>query len=150
MVAPAVGIVGLRALSRDVHRLTDDRSSALYAGMKAAGKAAAEPVAAAARATVPRDGDVLAETIRTSATRTGATVRMGSAAAPYAGWVEFGGTIHGRNASREYIAAGRYLFPAARMLGDLALENYDRELSAVFASDRVWTNTTNDGGQVHD
>jgi hypothetical protein len=146
---PVVGIVGLKALRRDVAQLTTDTSSALYEGIKAAGRLAAGPVASATRSALPRVTGTLAGDVRTSGTRTGAAVRMGRAAVAYAGWIEFGGSLPGGQA-RDYIPTGRYLFPAARSLSARAAADYSRALETVFNRSGIWTNTTSDGGQVHD
>jgi hypothetical protein len=146
MPAPVVAVVGLRALQRDLARQADDAGSALGRAIRAAGKAAIEPVAARARAAVPVRSGRLRRSIRTSGTKTGATVRMGRASVRYAGAIEFGGYPPGR----EYRPAGRYLFPAAAELGPVAAYQYQRVLTQVFASPAIWTNTTNDGGAVHD
>ena len=122
--APIVDVVGLKALARDVNKLTDDQKGPLLKAMQSAGKTAAEPVAAATRSALPRsdrktDAGRLRGSVRTSGTRTGASVRMGSKAVPWAGWVEFGGTRHRPFPShRDYVKDGRYLFPAARGLAE--------------------------------
>ena len=89
-VAPVVGVVGARALRRDLKHLTDDQSSPLYAGIKAAGLEAVAPIAAATRSALPVDdtasrAGALAASVRVSATRTGARVRMGYARTNWAG-----------------------------------------------------------------
>jgi hypothetical protein len=149
MPAPQVAMVGMRALRRDIRQLAEDEQSALYAAIKQAGKDAAEPVAARARSAIPSRTGRLAGTVRTSGTKTGATVRMGYKSVPYGGWLEFGGT-RPDGSSREYIATGRYLFPAASGLAPVSADLYARALSRVFSSSSSWTNTTNDPGAVHD
>jgi hypothetical protein len=147
--APQVGIIGMAALRRDLKRQTDEVSSPLYAAIKAAGKTAAEPIAARTRSTVPSSSGRMAGNVRTSGTRTGAAVRMGSAKVPYAPWIDFGGT-RPDGSSREYVGAGRYLFPAAADLAGRAAELYSSAIDAALNGAGVWTNTTNDGGAVHD
>jgi len=152
MPAPQVAVVGMRALRRDINRLAEEPRSELYAGIKAAGRAAAQPVAAATRARLPRGPRTsgrLQEDVRISATKTGATVRMGRATVPWAGWVEFGG---GRpdGSSRDYVAGGRYMFPAAQGLAGRSADEYSKALTAVFASAGVWTNTSSEGASIHD
>jgi hypothetical protein len=146
---PQVGIVGMAALRRDLKRQTDEVSSPLYAAIKAAGKTAAEPIAARARSTVPSGTGRLAGNVRSTGTRTGAAVRMGSAKVPYAPWIDFGGS-RPDGSTREYVAAGRYLFPAAADLAGRAAELYSSAIDAALNGAGVWTNTTNDGGAVHD
>ena len=152
--SPLVGVVGAQALRRDIHHLCDDQASALYSGMKEAGREAAAPVASRTVSSLPvsdvdpRPGR-LSRSVRVYATKTGAGVRMGKASVNWAGWVEFGGS-RPDGSSREFIKDGRYLFPAARALSDVAAEHYSAALAAVFASSGVWTNTTTDGSAVHD
>jgi hypothetical protein len=147
--APVVALVGMAALRRDLNRLSTDTSGPLFAGIKQAGRAAADPVAAAARGRVPVDSGDLRGDIRVSATKTGATVRMGRVAVPYAGWIEFGGA-RWDGYERPYQAGGRYLFPAASDLATVAAEKYERALTQVFARSDIWTNTTTDGSSIRD
>jgi uncharacterized protein YfaQ (DUF2300 family) len=146
--APTVGVVGMSALRRDINRLADDRSSVLNQQLKAAGKQAAEPVASRTRATVPHDSTTLEQDIRVSGTKTGATVRMGRAKVPYAGWIEFGGS-RPDGSTRAYVPDGRYLFPAARGLSSQVADLYSQALQRALDT-APWTNTTNDGSAVHD
>jgi hypothetical protein len=149
MAAPVVGIVGAKALRKDLSQLADDVTGPLYTAMKQAGRDAAEPVAAATRQVLPHVTGTLAGDVRTSGTRTGAAVRMGRASVPYAGWEEFGGT-RPDGSEREFISTGRYLFPAARSLAERAARSYSDNLARLFERSDIWTNTTSDGGAVHD
>ena len=151
---PVVGIVGIKALSKDINQLTDDVRSPLFKAIQAAGRTAAEPVAAATRSALPHsdrrtpDAGQLAGSVRTSGTRTGAAVRMGSKQVPWAGWVEFGGQRYRPfHSQRDYVKDGRYLFPAARGLAERSASLYSDALERVFVSSGVWTNP---GDQVHD
>lgn len=143
-----VGIVGMAALRRDINRMATDESGPLYAAIKQAGKSAVEPVAARTRSSLPHVTGTLAGTVRTSGTKTGGAVRMGQKSVPYAGWIDFGGTRPDGSA-RQYIAAGRYLFPAAQGLAPVAAQSYSDALDRILNSD-VWTNTTTDPTAVHD
>jgi len=116
---PEVAVVGLRALLRDMQRLGAD-TGPLNKQLAAAGKRAVEPVADAARASVPKVTGTLAGDIRVSGSKSGAAVRMGRARIPYAGPVEFGGYP----GDRPFIADGRYLWPAARGLAAKAADAY--------------------------
>ena len=148
MADPVVAIVGIKALSRDINKLTDDDRSALFKAIQSAGKTAAEPVAVATRAALPQRSGTLAGTVRSSGTRTGATVRVGTARADYAGWIDFGGTRHRpHDSTRPYVKDGRYLFPAARGLAERSEQLYSDAMSKVFVASGVWTNP---GDQVHD
>jgi len=149
---PQVGIIGMRALRADINRLADDQSSRLYQAIKDAGRQAAEPVAQRARGAFPHgDTGDLAGDVRVSGTKTGAAVRVGRVKIPYAGWVEFGGRRHTPHESaRTFVPSGRYLFPAAAGLADVAAQRYTDALERVFSDPSVWTNTTDNGGDVHD
>jgi hypothetical protein len=157
---PLVGIVGAKALRRDINRMTTDVRSPLYAALRQAGRRAVEPIAEAVRSALPRSDrpagrrhrpGALAGTVRASGTRSGGAVRMGSKAVPYAGWVEFGGRRRRPHFSeRPYVKSGRYLFPAARGLEARAAADYSKALNDVFASSGVWTNTTASPQAVRD
>jgi hypothetical protein len=150
MAAPVVGVVGAKALRKDLNRLATEVSGPLYAAIKRAGLAAVAPVVPATRAEIPSDGSgVLAATVRASGTKTGGAVRMGRASVPYAGWFEFGGD-RPDGSSRDYLPGGRALFPAARNDSERAAKAYSDALTKLFDSSGIWTNTTADGGQVHD
>ena len=153
MAALLVGIVGAKALRRDINRLTDDIKSPLYKAMAQAGYEAVQPIVARTRSATrtgsgPRaSGTRLEGTVRASRTRTGGAVRMGRANVPYAGWVEFGGVRHSPHEStREYRPGGRYLFPAARDLSARAATLYAQGLQRAFDSYH-WTN---EGANAHD
>jgi len=149
--APTVAVIGMAAIRRDLNKMADDVSSPVYAAIKGAGKQAAEPVAARARGAVPHVSDTLSGDIRVSGTKTGAAIRMGRVSVPYAGWIEFGGTRKEPHpSSRQYIASGRYLFPAAAGLASQSAELYSSALERILNTNAVWTNTSSDPGAVHD
>lgn len=140
---PVVDVVGMKALRKDINRLTTDISGPLYKALSAAGKRAVEPVAVRARSSVPHVSGDLAGTIRSGGTRTGGNVRMGKAAIPYAGFVEFGGTRPQGptdRAARPFIPTGRYLFPAAYTEQPAVTSLYNDELEGLFSRNDIWTN----------
>jgi hypothetical protein len=150
MAAPVVGVVGAKALRRDLNRLAEDVNGPLFNAMKRAGYAAVQPVVGATRAEIPSDGSgALAATVRASGTKTGGAVRMGRASVPYAGWFEFGGS-RPDGSERDYLPGGRALFPAARTDAERAAKDYSDALTKLFESSGIWTNTSADGGQIHD
>ena len=150
MAQPVVGIVGAKALRRDLGRLATDVNGPMFNAMKRAGYAAVQPVVGLTRSGLPTGGrGALAGTVRASGTKTGGAVRMGRPAVPYAGWVEFGGRRPDGSA-RQYVASGRYLLPAARGDSSRAARAYSDALAKLFESTGIWTNTTANGGQVHD
>jgi hypothetical protein len=141
-----VAVIGMRALARDLSKLTSDRG-ALNKALAAAAKSAVEPVAAATRSTLPQVSGRLAGDVRASGTRTGASVRMGRASIRYAGWVEFGGTRRAPFPStRDYQSQGRYMFPIARDLAGKAAQIYSAATEKAISS-FPWTN---EGADPHD
>lgn len=148
--APTVAIVGLRALARDLRKLSKETAGPLVDALKQAGREAATPVANATRAAVPKESSALSSTARVSATRTGASVRYGTAKYPYAGWIEFGGVRRNPRLSRRpFVAGGRYLFPAAAAAGPSAARHYIEAVTAALEK-FDWTNETTAAGSVHD
>ena len=150
MSAPvSVGVIGMKALARDVTKLCAD-AGPMNAALRQVGLEVAQPVAALTRSSVPQVSGRLAGDVRATASRSGAAVRMGRASLRYAGWVEFGGHRRAPHEStRPYQPRGRYLFPAALQLAQTSAEAYARGTNA--ALERFgWTNTTTDGGAVHD
>lgn len=150
MAAPVLaGVAGIKALQHDIDKLEKEQQGPLWNAMKRAGYAAVKPIVPATRSILPIVTGRLGNTVRASGTRSGASVRMGTAAVPYAGWVEFGGT-RPDGSERDYIPSGRYLFPAAQGLAGAAAREYSQELTVVFASAGVWTNSTDTASAVHD
>jgi len=146
MAQAVAQVVGIRALAKDLKALGDPGGPLLKA-MVDAGRKAAEPVASVTRGTLPRDTGRLAGDVRVSATRTGATVRMGRASVRYAGWVEFGGTRKVPHVShRDYQPRGRYLFPAAVMGAPLVASLYTKAVTEAVEGFH-WTN---EGDSPHD
>ena len=149
--APTVDIIGLRALARDIKRA--GTAPDLLIQMREAARKVAEPVAAAIREALPKvetrqhSAGTLAGNVRTTATRTGSAVRIGSAAVDWAGPVDFGGWPPGR----PFEPDGRYMYPIARQEGIVtsAATEYSDALQRGFNSYN-WSNTTNDPGSVHD
>jgi hypothetical protein len=137
-------VVGLRALVRDANRLCAD-AGPLNTALKAAGRAAAEPVAAQTRSSLPDVTGQLKGSVRVGATRSGASVRMGGSTVPYAGPVEFGGYP----GNRPFHSEGRYLFPAARTWASTSAELYSAAAQRAFDS-FGWSNETTNAQAVHD
>lgn len=142
--APEVGVIGMRALMRDVTRMGED-GSPLMQKLKDAGRTAAEPVAAAARASYPRESGTLAGDVRVTSAKSGAAVRVGRSSVPYAGPVDFGGWPEGR----DYQAGGRALFPAAQSLASSAADLYSKGVQSGIDS-FPWTNSGGAADAIHD
>jgi len=154
MAAPEVGVIGLRALNRDIKKLCDDHGD-INRAFARAGRIAAEPVAALARSTFPQsDTDHagrLVGDIRVTASRSGAAVRVGRSSVRYAGWVEFGGRRkRPHESSRPFVSTGRYLFPAGRQLASTSAQLYSDALTRALEG-FGWTNASNASPEaVHD
>jgi hypothetical protein len=149
VAAPVVGIIGAKALRKDLGRLADDVNGPLFRAMKRAGYASVQPIVGLTRSRLPSVSGNLSMSVRASGTKTGGSVRMGRASVPYAGWIEFGGS-RPDGSTRQFIGSGRYLFPAAAGDASRASKAYSEALEQLFGSAGIWTNTTGNGGQVHD
>ena len=137
---PQVQIVGLKSLLRDAKKLTADNGD-FYKALSAAGRTAAEPVAAVARSSYPQLTGRLAGDVRVTASRSGAAVRVGRSSLRYAGWVDFGGTRRTpHTSSRPYDPRGRVLFPAAVQMASEAARLYEGAAQTALDSFH-WTNT---------
>ena len=144
--APLAQVVGLRALIKDLNKMTDPRAGDMIKAMARAGKSSMDPIAEAVRAAYPSVSGGLRGSVRSSGTRTGAAVRVGSKAkVPYAGPVDFGGYP----GERPYISDGRYLYPTAKTLLGAAVHAYEQAVGHVCES-FPWSNSTSSPGGVHE
>ena len=113
MPEPSINLLGTRELADGSRELFDKIGEG--AGERFQG--IADQVAADVRGRVPVDSGALAAAYRAEIVEGVVTVGIPSKGeAPYAGWIEFGGTREGgRNswAERDYIPEGRYLYPVA-------------------------------------
>lgn len=79
---------------------------------------AAEMVATEARRRMPSRSGKARRSVKVVPDSTGARVQLGGPSAPYAPWLDFGGSVGRRNARgmksvrREFKPQGRYVFPA--------------------------------------
>lgn len=158
MAEPIVGVVGAKALRKDLNKLITEVNGPLFNAMKRAGYAAVQPIVGIVRSALPRSDrkqsrthhpGALSMDVRASGTQTGGSVRMGRKTIPYAGWVEFGGN-RPDGSSREFVQDGRYLFPSAKGDAGRAAKAYSDALTALFGNSGIWTNTTADGSAVND
>lgn len=76
---------------------------------------AADIVVGSGRPFIPRRTGALAATLRASSGQRNATVSLGKAKTPYAGFIEFGGRV-GPNQSvrRPFVPGGRSMYPAVK------------------------------------
>ncbi len=97
---------------KELRRKLRDAGDGFSKELGQAGKKAADVIAAAARSRVPVDSGRAQSSIRATAGRGGKVVG-GGAKAPYYPWLDFGGSVGRKKAvHREFIATGRYLYPA--------------------------------------
>lgn len=89
MAGDRVRVEGLRELRRALKAAEKD-----YGDLKAAGLEAAKPVQETAKVLVPKLTGALESTIRSAGQASGAVVRAGFAAVPYAGVQHFGWPAH--------------------------------------------------------
>lgn len=110
-------VTGLRELNAALKALDADAQKAMSAALKEI----AEGVASDVRSLVPRRSGRLAASYKPRGSAKGAAIAFGGSSAPYAPWIEFGGSVgkgHDRRAphsgatKRAIVKGGRYLYPA--------------------------------------
>jgi hypothetical protein len=141
MATPGAQLVGLQALGRDGSRLCA-HGGALDNSLSQAGRTVLEPVAAQTRSSYPSVSGTLASSVTLTTSRSGAAVRI---EAIYAGPVDFGGWPPGR----DYVASGRYLFPAGEQIDAAGPDAYGAATQRALGG-FAWTNTTTNAESVHD
>lgn len=127
MAKPLVQVLGLSALRRDMARLDKE---GMPKAMIEAGMRVSEPVANAVRAALPHKSGALRGSVRLAKIRTGAAIRVGTAAVPYTGPTEFGGYP----GQRAFIRDGRYIFPTARRMAGQLIPVYEQEIQRIINS----------------
>lgn len=131
MLETKVVIHGLRDVRSALAKVDAAAPAALRRALK---EEVAEPAAGRIRARVPVGpgaGGHWRSEIKAGATARGAHVTWGRSARPYAGWVEFGGTLRhhdhsgrptGVTITRPRVAGGRYVYPVIKQYQPEALE----------------------------
>ncbi|ONI73516.1 hypothetical protein ALI144C_44820 [Actinosynnema sp. ALI-1.44] len=120
-----INVEGLTALAKSLKRISTEAPKAL----RVANNHAAEIVVAQARTTVPVLRGKARASLKARSTRTAARAQGGSGRVPYYGWLEFGGRVGRRKATRrEQIKGGRYLWPAFAARRQKVLEELAKQL----------------------
>lgn len=111
----AIRIDGLAQFSRNLKKLNDDLPKALRVALNVG----ANTVVDAARPHMPKRTGRAAGTIKARSTRTQVRVSEGGNRAPYVPWLDFGGRVGRRKATRRAFSPdGRILYPAYFKLRD--------------------------------
>ena len=106
-MAEAVRVVGLREFNRALKRLDETAPKQLRLALNDV----ADVVIRHARPLVPRRTGRAAASMKARSTRTKVRVAAGGKRAPYYPWLDFGGRVGGRKATRRaYLKEGRYLY----------------------------------------
>jgi hypothetical protein len=127
VVRPPVSVRGvkeLRAALNEVERK-------LPRELRVAFNEAAKHVVGRAKPNVPVRSGALMSSIKPASTqRTGRVTYSPPGKVPYAGWIEFGGTIRGPKGARvrPFIKQGRYLFPAAEREREPVIKTLEEQL----------------------
>lgn len=126
-----IKVDGLIELQRAL-KATED---GLQKGLRTALNQAAEIVADDARVKVPRRSGRAAASVKAQSSQREAKIIGGSKKVPYYGWLEFGGKVGQKHATRRpYIQGGRYMYPAYARNRDRMLDLVAAELVAVAAA----------------
>ena len=109
---PTIKVEGLADLSKALRKLTDKE---IPKGLQRLNKELAVRIASKAATKVPVRSGKLKRSVKGLGQQRGAAIKMGTAKLPYAGWIEFGGTINfaTRDTTRDrpFVKEGRYLYP---------------------------------------
>lgn len=104
-----VVVDGLRDLNKALKAANTEASDE----MKAVLKGIAEGVVTDVRSRVPRRTGKAAASYRPRGGVKGASIAFAGSKAPYAPWLDFGGTVgKSKSVKRPFIKGGRYLYPA--------------------------------------
>lgn len=129
MPGPEIRVVGLK----EFHKRLRETDRDLGRQLTKVNKYVAGMLADATRPALPEASGALRRSLRPGATGKTARVTMGGARAPYAPWIEFGGTIapRGTPIKRERVPSGRYLYRALAEHRDRLVDAYFDEVSAM-------------------
>lgn len=115
MSESSIQIEGLATFNRHLRQMDSRLPKALKDAMTDAG----ELVVRKARPLVPTRSGRAAKSIRVASTRTMVRVRAGGKKAPYFPWLDFGGRVGRKKATkRRFLKEGRFLYPAYFKLRD--------------------------------
>lgn len=111
MIVDVVQVTGLADFRRGLREL----GSAAPRALRIANNEAAQLVVDTAKPLVPKRSGRAANSIKVRSSQAVVRVASGGARAPYMPWLDYGGKV-GKNdsAKREFIADGRYVYPAFR------------------------------------
>jgi len=104
----AIQVAGLKGFAKSLKQANEELPKAL----RLAFNEIAEPIAAGARAKMPRRSGSAAGSVKVRSTRTEVRVVAGGAKAPYYPWLDFGGRVGRKKATkRTFFREGRYIYP---------------------------------------
>lgn len=106
-----IEVTGIADLQKALRQIDKDLPKELAAGLAEA----AEIVAGAARQKMPSRSGRAVASVKVRKQQRGASLALGGTRAPYAPWLDFGGSV-GRHKSihRPVVRGGRYVYPALR------------------------------------
>lgn len=124
MIEP-IKIEGLKEFSRALRKVDSNLPKAL----RISNNEAVDVVIDWARPKVPvRSGNAV-KSMKAKSTRTSARAAIGSSAAPYAPWLDFGGRVGiNKSVQRPFLKEGRYLYPGLHANRAKVMEILERSL----------------------
>lgn len=109
MIQSEVRVTGLKEFQRALKKVDKDLPKA----MRLALNESANVVVASATPLIPRRSGRAARSVKARSTQTLARVQGGGGRAEYYPWLDFGGAVGRRNATRRpFLPKGRYIYPA--------------------------------------
>lgn len=128
-----IEVTGLKELRRDLKKLSE--TNEWNKQLRTTNKQGAELVAERAKALAPVRTGKLASSIRGRGSQREGTVAAGGARVPYAGWIDFGGTIRFKKRKgelrRPYIKEGRILYRALGETRDRVFDFYEAAVTEI-------------------
>jgi hypothetical protein len=104
----SIKVTGLKGFAKGLKQMDAELPKAL----RLAFNEVAEPIAEGARAKVPRRSGRAARSIQVRSTRTEVRIVAGGPRAPYYPWLDFGGRVGRKRATRRaFYREGRYIYP---------------------------------------
>lgn len=108
---PAVEPIRIQGL-RDIQAALKDLDGESQKRLRLVLNSVAETVAAGARRRVPTKTGAAKASVKVASSQREARVKEGSAKAPYAPWLDYGGKVgRGKSQHRKFVPGGRYLYP---------------------------------------
>jgi hypothetical protein len=126
---PKVGIKGLAEFSRGLKKIDSEAPKQLRVALNSG----SDLLINKTRPKIPSRSGKARASLKARSTRTSVRIAVGGKMAPYVPWLDYGGEgrIRGRPAPREFIKAGRYLYPTLGEIRPALIRTLDEAIRDV-------------------